>query len=240
MTLPLSPLWTNSPPGKIPLKRGELHLWRIPLGLSPQKIALLKKTLSDDEIMRADRLLDPAKRENFIASRGSLRLILGQYLNLDPGEVQFRYGENGKPKLKKNLQSALSFNLSHTADWAVLAITDGLEVGIDIESIDPLLDYEKLATQFFSSHERDRLKQFPPGRRRRGFYRIWTAKEAKLKCLGSGFNQQGKDLGSEIVSPLGSSTNNFELSTFHLKKNYVASLVVAGETSSFKHWHLSV
>ena len=239
MTLPFSPLWENSPPGNISLKRGELHLWRIPLGLSPQKIALIKKTLSNDEIMRADRLLDPAKAENFIASRGSLRLILGQYLKLDPGEIQFKYAVKGKPFLKKNIPLELSFNLSHAADWAVLAITDGLEVGIDIECIDPKLDYEKLATQFLSFHERDELMRFSPERRRRGFYRIWTAKESKLKCLGSGFSQQDRNLGLESAIPLDSSKNNFKLYSFHLTKNYVGSLVVAGEVSSFNRWHLS-
>lgn len=240
MTRPLSPLWANSPPGKINLKRGELHLWRMPLGLSPQKIAQLKKTLSDDEIMRADRLLDSAKAENFIASRGSLRLILGQYLDLEADEIQFEYSANGKPFLKKIFDHELSFNLSHAADWAALAITDGLEVGIDIECIDSQLDYEKLTAQFFSHPERDRLMQFSPKRRRRGFYRIWTGKEAWLKCLGTGFSQQGKNLGRDSVISLGSSNNNFELTTFHLRKNYVTSLVIAGEISSFKRWHLSI
>lgn len=238
MTLPLSPLWNNSPPDKINIKRGELHLWRIPLDLPPQKIAILNKTLNDDEIIRANRLLDPAKRENFIASRGSLRLILGQYLDLEPKEIQFEYGAQGKPFIKKSLPLNLSFNLSHSTDMAVLALTDGLEVGIDIECINTQLDYEKLATQFFSSHERDRLMQFSPLRRRRGFYRIWTAKEAKLKCLGSGFSQQDSGLDREEVIPLGS-PNNFELTTFHLAKNYVASLIAAGEISSFQRWHLS-
>ena len=239
MTLPFSPLWENSPPGNISLKRGELHLWRIPLGLSPQKIALIKKTLSNDEIMRADRLLDPAKAENFIASRGSLRLILGQYLNLDPGEIQFRYAPKGKPFLKKNIPLELSFNLSHAADWAVLAITEGLEVGIDIECIDPQLDYEKLATQFFSHSERDKLMQYPPERQRRGFYRLWTAKEAKLKCFGTGFSPQNIALGHESVISSDSSKNDFELITFHLTKNYVGNLVIAGKISAFKRWHLS-
>jgi len=235
MTLPLSPLWANSPPGKPALKKGELHLWRIPLDLSPQRIAILKKTLSNDEIARADRLIAPAKRENFIASRGSLRLILGQYLDLEPGEIQFEYGAEGKPFIKK---FSLSFNLSHSSDLAALAITDDLEVGIDMEYIDPRLDYERLAAQFFSLHERDRLMRFSPWRRRRGFYRIWTAKEATLKCLGSGFTQQDRDLTRESVLSLDLS-NNFELTTFHLAKIYVASLVVAGDISSVKRWHLS-
>lgn len=239
MTLPLSPLWDNFPPDRLTLKRGELHLWRIPLGLSPQKIALLKKTLSKDEIVRADRLLDPAKRENFIASRGSLRLILGRYLKLEPGEIPFKYGESGKPFIETNLRNDLSFNLSHAAHWAVLAITDGLEVGIDIECIDPRLDCEKLAAQFFSLHERDMFMHFSPWRRRRGFYRIWTAKEAKLKCSGTGFSQKDIDIDQESIIHFGSSNNNFELTTFHLAKNYVASLVVEGEISSLKRWHLS-
>ncbi|MDT8316656.1 MAG: 4'-phosphopantetheinyl transferase superfamily protein [bacterium] len=235
MNLPTSTPWDNYPPGKLTLKRGDLHLWRIHLDLSPEKIALLKKTLSSDEIIRADRLIAPVKRENFIASRGSLRVILGRYLDLKPGEIQFEYGEEGKPFIKK---IPLSFNLSHSADWAALAVTNGSEVGIDIEYIDPRLDYEKVAAQFFSLQERDRLMQFSPRRRRRGFYRIWTAKEGTLKCSGSGFTRQGGDLPRENLHSLDFSTNNFELNAFHLAKNYVATLVAAGDISSVKRWHL--
>lgn len=239
MTIPYSELWSPSPPNKISLKTGDIYLWRIPLKLAPGAIANLKKFLSVDELTRADRLLDRAKAQDFIVARARLRQILGRYLDLKPAAIQFEYSAKGKPFLKKNLELDLFFNLSHAGVWAALALTKGSEIGIDIECIDPQLDYEKLATQFFSHYERDKLMQFSPERRRRGFYRIWTAKEAWLKCLGTGFSQQDKDLGHESVISFDSSKNNFELITFHLTKNYVGSLVMAGKVSAFKRWHLN-
>jgi len=233
------PLWDNTPPDRLTLKRGELHLWRIPLGLSPEKTAELKKILSQDEIVRADRLLDPAKRENFIASRGSLRLILGRYLNLEPGEIPFEYGEEGKPFIETALRKDIYFNLSHSDHWAALAVAAGMEVGIDIEFTDPLLDCGKVAAQFFSLQERDKLTHFSARRRRRGFYRIWTAKEAGLKCSGTGFSQKEIGIDEENTIPFGSSKNTFETVTFHLAKNYVATIVLDGDLSSLKRWHLS-
>ncbi len=240
MTIPYCKLWNPSPPDKITVKTGDIHLWRIPLKLAPHAIAHLKKLLSADELTRADRLLDRTKAQDFIVARAGLRQILGVYLDLKPAAIQFEYGANSKPLLKKNPGSGLSFNLSHAGVWAVLAITHGLEVGIDIEYIDPQLDYEKLAAQFFSRRERDKLMQFSPERRRRGFYRLWTAKEAKLKCFGTGFSQQDMDLGHESVINFVSSKDDFELITFHLAKSYVGSLFMAGEISSFNRWHLSI
>ena len=239
MTLPYCKLWNPSPPDKITLKTGDIHLWRIPLKLAPGEIAYLKKLLNVEELARADRLLDRAKAQDFIVARARLRQILGRYLDLEPAAIQFEYGAKGKPFLKKNLEPDLSFNLSHAGIWAVLALSKDSEIGIDIEYIDPQLDYEKLATHFFSPPERDRLMQYPPERQRRGFYRIWTEKEALLKCLGTGFSPQDMDLAHESVISFDSSRNDFELITFHLTKNYVGSLVMAGKISAFKRWHLS-
>ena len=239
MTIPYSKLWDSSPPDKIALKTGDIHLWRIPLKLAPHAIANLKNLLSVDELTRADRLLDRAKAQDFIVARARLRQILGRYLDLKPAAIQFEYGAKGKPSLKKSLKMELFFNLSHAGDLALLALTPESEVGVDIECIDPQLDYEKLATQFFSPYEKDLLMQFPSERRRRGFYRIWTGKEAWLKCLGHGFSLSDKDRGHEDGPDLNSSNNNFELITFHLTKNYVGSLVMARKISSIKRWHLS-
>ena len=228
----LSPPWVNSPSGRIKLEKDNLHIWRIPLNIPPQKIELLKNELSSDEIIRSNRLLDPEKRNRFIAARGSLRLILGKYLPLEPDKIRFEYGPERKPFINNDPPLEIAFNLSHSAGLAALAITDGLEVGIDIERIDRELDYERLAAQFFSPDEMERLKLFSPCRRRRGFYRIWTAKEAALKCAGSGF---GREPGTAPALP----GSEFETTAFHLAKNFVATLSTEGKISSFTRWHLS-
>ena len=186
MTPSLS-LW-SPPPTKLNLCDKQVHLWRFRLNLPPTEIVKMKHLLSDDERSRADRLIDPLKADQFMVARGRLRQILAQYTELMPHHIRFNYGEHGKPDLKNDTEHKLTFNLSHAGHWGVLAVTTGTDIGVDIETIDQKIDYEKIAADFFSPTEIDKLKQYPPKRRRRAFYRIWTRKEASLKMLGSGFS----------------------------------------------------
>jgi 4'-phosphopantetheinyl transferase len=66
-----------------------------------------------------------------------MRTILAAYLNTTPRELAFSYARKGKPELAPDFSGArLRFNLAHSRDHALLAVTRGLSVGIDIEFID--------------------------------------------------------------------------------------------------------
>ena len=224
----LFPCW-SSPPHKLSLKEGEVHLWRVLLDLPVAEMENLSGLLSDDERARAKRLLDGEKAKAFIAARGRLRQILASYLKLSPEEVSFAYKPHGKPYLEKDKD--IRFNLSHSGCWALLAVTDGLKTGVDLERIDKAIDYEKIAARFFSPAERTLLAKFPEPRRRRGFYRLWTKKEASLKCLGSGFT-----LPEEAEDAL--SKRPLWCITFPLAKGYVGSLAVEGDVDLLHKWEL--
>ncbi|MGE5374287.1 MAG: 4'-phosphopantetheinyl transferase family protein, partial [Bacteroidota bacterium] len=110
---------------------------------------------SSDEQARADRFRFEQERRRFIVGRGTLRVILGRYLNSTPEKIKFTYHANGKPSLSNGLlQTELRFNLSHSGDMALLAVTQNREVGIDIETLRSNLDAGKLANQYFSPSER--------------------------------------------------------------------------------------
>jgi 4'-phosphopantetheinyl transferase len=170
------------------LKNGEVHLYRI--GLTG-KINTYRHILSTDEMTRARRLLDIQKQHAFIACRGMLRQILSQYLEISAQDIVFQYNDNGKPSLAPDHCSDLVFNLSHSAECAVIAVTRGTDIGVDIEKIDPALEFHKLAERFFDQNEQAVLHRTPTSRQRRTFYRLWTVKEAQLKMIGSGFTQLG-------------------------------------------------
>lgn len=180
-------LWipSSSPPQ---LAAGELHLWRFHLDTSPSELTALKKLLSSDEEQRAARLLDPHKAQALIVCRGRLRQILAAYLAIDPAQIAFAYGRHGKPALLAPAATDLTFNLTHSGAWALLVVARGIEVGIDLEKIDPHLDYEPLVACFFTPEENSFLSTVPELRRRRTFYRLWTKKEARLKGEGGGFS----------------------------------------------------
>jgi 4'-phosphopantetheinyl transferase len=76
------------------------------------------------------------KYRRYIVARGALRLILARYLAISPARVAFHYGLHGKPSLvSPSPGGALEFNLSHTDDIALYAVTRGIPLGVDVEGI---------------------------------------------------------------------------------------------------------
>lgn len=215
-------------PSSLPpqLAAGEVHLWRFPLDPFPHDLHSLQRLLSLDEQQRAARLLDPRKAQAFIVARARLRQILASYLSVDPAQISFTYGEQGKPALLSPA-TILTFNLSHSGDLALLAVAQGMEVGVDIEKIEPSLDYQRLAARFFSSEENAALMAAPKARRRRMFYRLWTKKEAQLKGAGGGFS-----------APPGRTSVRWSTRTFWLGRGYVAALASIASIGSVRRFCL--
>ncbi len=189
---PVISLW--QPPLQKPvLEAGELHLWRFKLNTVPRVLENLKAPLNNEEVLRAARLLDPRKENQFIRARTCLRQILEFYLESPAARIKFQYDMQGKPSLADDHLSSLSFNLSHSGEWGILAIIKGYPVGVDIELIETALDYAQLTGHYFDPWETQILSQYPSEKRRRGFYRLWTRKEAVLKMLGTGFTERGTE-----------------------------------------------
>ena len=216
------PLWLASSAAPL-LTRGEVHLWRFPLICSSLAFPSLKTLLSADELCRAERLVAVRKAQAFIVGRGRLRQILGAYLQSDPATIAFVYGTNGKPALAS---SSLHFNLSHSGAWAVLAVTSGAAIGVDLEMIDPRLDYERLAARFFTAAEQADLLAAAPQRQRRRFYRLWTRKEALLKGQGRGVTL------AEVTE------EGWQVRSFWLAPGYVAAIACAGEIPALRRWQV--
>lgn len=140
--------------------------------------------LDGEERERAARFRLALHRRRFVAARGALRRILGGYLGMPPAELHFTYGPHGKPALPAHPE--LSFNLSHSEDLALLAVTCGPPVGVDVERLRRLDNLEGLARRVLSGRERRRLAALPPEQRQAAFHRAWTRKEAYLKARGEG------------------------------------------------------
>lgn len=159
----------------------DLHVWRLD-NLPPRREAL-SCNLSPDEMRRADSFVFARDRARFLAGRARLREILAGYLGVHPCELRFDYGESGKPLLAGAART-LRFNLSHTGDHAVLAVSCCAEVGVDIESVRPV--ERELAARYFSAAETAQLDALPDDQWLDGFFRCWTRKEAVVKAIGTG------------------------------------------------------
>src|SRR5579871_4882596 len=112
-----------------------VELWTISLTRD------LPSHISEDELARANRFKFDADRVRWIRSRSALRMILSRYAGEDPGNLVFLYGKHGKPSIPF---SVVQFNLSHAGDWAIIAVSRTVAVGVDIERMRPNVEMARL------------------------------------------------------------------------------------------------
>jgi 4'-phosphopantetheinyl transferase len=173
-----------------PLGAGEVHVWRVALDVEADPLWTL---LSADERQRAERFHRDEHRRRFVAAHAALRLILGTYLDATPEMLAFELGEHGKPSLRRAPDqdgARLEFNLSHSADLALVAVTRDHPVGVDVERWSEV-EHLELAERFFSRAERDALRALASVAEQldAGFFAAWTRKEAYLKATGHGISR---------------------------------------------------
>jgi 4'-phosphopantetheinyl transferase len=176
------------------LRPHDIDVWRAALDDQPAEVLqYLQTVISPDEAGRAHRFYFERDRRRFVIGRGILRLLLGRYLGREPGELVFRYGENGKPALAtlNGGPPPLYFNVTHSEGLAVYAFTRAGEVGVDIERIRDIPELEQIAGSYFPPGELARILACPEERRRDEFFRAWTRQEAVLKATGVGLGGTG-------------------------------------------------
>jgi len=116
-----------------------------------------------------------------------MRMLLGRYLHVEPADLEFVYGPHGKPFLSGAFaDSRLNFNLAHSENLALLAVTRAGMIGVDIERIRPMDDAGQLVGRFFSARESSTFQKLPREQKNIAFFNLWTRKEAWLKAIGEG------------------------------------------------------
>ena len=162
-----------------------IDIYQIRLTASSEQVRAAETVLSEDEGARFGRMTVPWRNRGIIA-RATLRHLLGVRLGIDPRGISFDYGEYGKPCLAQKCEGHVSFNLAHSADLAVIAIGNGVPIGVDLEEMEDGVDHDLLARDVFSSRELAAFREMPRDQRRGAFYRAWTCKEAFVKATGEG------------------------------------------------------
>jgi 4'-phosphopantetheinyl transferase len=239
-------LLPGAPPSDAP-QGAELHLRLIDLRQARGAEGALRCFLSPDEIARASRFHFDVDRSRFVLTRGWLRVMLARCLAVTPEQLLFSYGRHGKPELaQQHKDSALSFNVSHSRDYALIGLTMGRAIGVDIEQVRPMPDFEGIATEYFSTAERRALFAFPEGDRLRAFFRCWTRKEAFMKATGEGMGTAldgfsvGLGEGEESrISMLDSSTGasgEWTVNGLALTPDCEAAIAVAGSGVRVSAW----
>jgi 4'-phosphopantetheinyl transferase len=242
----LDRLWLP-PPADLKLSRDDVHVWRASLNLPASRVQSLQHTLAADELSRVERFHFQIDRQHFIVARGLLRAILSRYLDMEPGQLRFRYSPYGKPALATTLgQDTLSFNVSHSHGLALYAVTRGREIGVDLEGIRTGLDCEQIAARFFSPRENAVLRALPAELKPEAFFKCWTRKEAYIKARGGGLtlplDQFDVSLAPGEPAMLLNTRGDLQeaarwsLRTLTPGPGYVAALAMEGHGWRFKCW----
>jgi 4'-phosphopantetheinyl transferase len=211
------------------LGQGDVEIWQAALDeQEPDVIAFLQTLLSPDETERAGQFFFERERRRFIVGRGVLRMILGRYVGRAPEELAFVYGLNGKPALDG---SSVRFNVAHSEGVALYAFTRAGDVGIDVEHIRPMPDWETVAELSFAPPELNRLRAVPEAERPLEFFRAWTRQEAVLKALGVGLSGAARQLAA--------TREGFNVYPLEPAPGFVGALAIGPDGQWTRHhtWH---
>ncbi|MEE8637985.1 MAG: 4'-phosphopantetheinyl transferase superfamily protein [Candidatus Margulisiibacteriota bacterium] len=206
------------------VKELTVDIWQVNLDQDEQTLKELESLLSEEELARAHRLKIEDVKRRFVASRGMLRRILARYTGGKSEDLKFQYNSNGKPEL---IQSKVCFNLSHSGDVALYAVTLDRAVGVDIEKVKENINYKELAKRYFSEQEFNSIMSHPESQQKEKFYRCWTRKEAYLKAKGSSIAQlldKNVDTSNWFVADLDS-----------IGSSYIAAVAVEGESADVRY-----
>jgi 4'-phosphopantetheinyl transferase len=155
-----------------------------------------RSLLSPAELDRAARFRFAQDRDRFIRARAFLRSVLGQATGDDPARLRLSEGPFGKPALDGG---AIDFNLSHSGDLAVVALSSRGPVGVDVEFLDRRVDVEGLGRVCFTDEENAVIAALPPALRPARFFGFWTAKEARMKLTGEGMSLPPRSIALRLL-----------------------------------------
>ncbi len=191
-----------------------IHVWGFSLDGSPSFVEQCRSWLSEDERGRAARFIRQQDQVRFVLAHGGLRAVLSRYLGIGLDDVALFRSETGKPSLKKELQgqTAITFNMSHAHGRALIAVSKGQEIGVDLERIRLDVEVAKLSERYFTPSEHAMIMQSAQEQRAARFFRYWVSKEAVLKAQGIGLRALSQceilmaadGVGAETRVPAGS------------------------------------
>jgi 4'-phosphopantetheinyl transferase len=177
-------------------------------------------------------------RRRYLVTRALARTVLSRYAPVRPHEWSFSAGPRGRPDIASPRTSPpLEFNIAHSADLVMMAVSSGRTIGVDTEGMAMRdVDIEALDRYFAPEESAVLLALAPPARRRR-FLELWTLKESYLKATGKGlaialdacrFELPGEHgLTMHLRPELADSPQRWRLWQLTLRPDYLAAICAA-------------
>jgi 4'-phosphopantetheinyl transferase len=227
-----SPLWTGSTPSTADLEQS-VHIFRANLDVSSSYLTSLAAFLSPDESERARRFHFDGDRVRYSIARGLLRALIGRYLACHPASISFRYDSFGKPHLAYP-DAKLFFNLSHSENIALYALTNAGELGIDVAWHDPRVQGEEIARRFFTSNECSFIQQGSPEASQEHFFYLWSRKEAYIKAISRGLSVPLNEFEIAASSFVG----GFQIHSFRPCPDFSAAVAIPSGPSHIRFFEV--
>jgi 4'-phosphopantetheinyl transferase len=160
-----------------------------------------------------------------------LRKILGSYLRIDPGELRFKQGANGKPALQEiDGRPNLHFNLSHSGGLGLFAFSYKHELGVDLECIRHVPEMEQIVERFYPPGDKDLFRAASQDQKRKTFFDCWTRREALVKASGEGLSDHFADF--DLVPERPGNSNFSYIQGKNNRSWVVINLELTGEYSA--------
>jgi 4'-phosphopantetheinyl transferase len=197
----------------------KIHVWKFPL------LPVDGSILSESEVTIARRFRFEADRSRFATARRALRLLVSKYLLADPLTIDIVAQKGEKPFIRFPV-TQIRFNISHSGEWIMIALAFE-ELGIDIEKINSSFDFTILLDEHFTNAEQQFIRNAENPQK--AFYYLWTRKEALVKALGRGLQENLKTISvleGEEFKNLNPGT--WKIRTFILHEDYPVSLAYYG------------
>ena len=158
-----------------------------------------REILSANELLALDQIKLPVLRNRKLAGRLLLRTALSHAVNgrISPHEWRIRPDANGRPVIATGMPQ-INFSISYAEPVAVVAVSEKLPVGIDVETVEDTT--EDMIAAFCCSCEQSQLDTGPPSQNSREFIRLWTLKEAYTKLVGLGHGIEFDSIGFSLDS----------------------------------------
>jgi 4'-phosphopantetheinyl transferase len=231
-----NPLWEKN---SVIKKTAEdrIDIWRIAVLENTGSFKYLHSLLNTAEAEKCSRFHKEDDKRRFLISRAVLKVLAGEYLNQIPFEVQIKESLKKKPFVESGSQRGFHFNLSHSGDWILIAVS-GDEVGIDIEVKDDFFAYNEIMLPAFSVSEVEFVSQ--SHQQADAFYLLWTRKEALLKATGYGIadnlslipSLNGVHIIEDVIMD---SSASWSVNSFAVDENHIGSLACKPDVKTIRY-----
>ena len=201
-------------------------VWRINVAGFKPFLTALQPLLSPQEIEKISRYKQENDQHHSLIGKAVLRILLGRYLNVDAKVIQFKSAKNKKPELENNFGRNLHFNISHSGNWVLIAISNS-EIGVDVEKMNTSFTYKNLLSFGFNPQEIDFIENSDLPYQ--SFYELWTRKESLLKATGKGLVDELLHVPSltgvhQNPIELIGSAENWQVLSFPVDENHTGSV----------------